>query len=176
MTRRLGLQLSASARGSIGLFPRAALGVQALLELHPAPFYAAAGATYWPAGEQRSSSYPNATLRGAGLFADLSVGFTVTTGQVALTTALCGELGGLHAEALGIDQPQPKRVLWAAAGASALATLSLLSHWTLGVEAAGLVPIFRTRWLVQSAAGDVPAYEASAVAPRVYLRLGYRFR
>jgi hypothetical protein len=144
--------------------------------MHPAPFYAAAGVTYWPAGERQSASYPNATLRGAGLFADLSVGYTLTAGQVAVTTALCGELGGLHAEALGIDQPQPKRVVWAAAGASALATISLLSHWTLGVEVAGLVPIFRTKWLVQSATDDVPAYEASIVAPRVSLRLGYRFR
>jgi hypothetical protein len=174
--QRLGLQLSASARGSLGLFPHAALGVHALLELHPAPFYAAVGVTYWPTGEQRSSSYPNASLRGAGLFADLSVGFTLTAGPLAVTPALCAELGGLRAEALGIDQPQPKRVLWAAAGASLLAAVSVLSHWTLGVEVAGLVPIFRTKWLVQSPTGDAPTYEASLVAPRVSLRLGYRFR
>jgi hypothetical protein len=173
---KLRVQLSASARGATGLLPHSpALGIQAQLELRRSPFYAAGGVSYWPSSEQRSATYPSATLRGSGLFSELSLGVDLSGGPLRVATALCAELGELRADALGIQQPRPTRVLWAAAGASGLAALRLLGSWNLALELGGLIPIFRTHWLVQGPQGDVAAYVAAAVGLRVGLRLGYTF-
>lgn len=175
--RALHLQLSAAARADVGTFPQQpAWGVQAQLAARYKPLYAALGVTYWPAHEQRSESYPNARLRGSGLFADLGLGLDVTTRPVVLTPTLDVELGLLYAEALGIAGPERNRMLWVAFGPSVATAISVLPDLWLSLELSGLIPVYRTHWLVRTPQADVPAFDASPLVLRVALRVSYTLR
>lgn len=176
-TRVLHLQLWAAVRADVGTFPhQPALGVQAQLVARLAPLYFAIGATYWLPRDQRSASYPNARLRGSGVFGDLSLGWDVSTKAVVLTPALHAELGLLNAEARGIASPEGSRALWFAFGPSMSATLSILSDFWLGLEISGLIPAYRTHWLVRTPDSNVPAFDAAPMVLRIAVRVGYTLR
>jgi len=176
-TSGLRLQLWAAARADFGTFPhQPALGAQAQLAARLAPLYMALGATYWPAREQRSVTYPNARLSGSGVFGDLALGWDISAKPVVLTPALNVELGLLYAEALGIAGPERTRTLWFALGPSVSAAVNILSDLWLALEISGLVPAYQTHWLVRTPRGDVPAFDAAPLVLRVAVRVGYAVR
>ena len=176
-TRSLRLQLWAAARAGFGTFPhQPAWGVQAQLAARFEPLWVAIGATYWPASEQRSESYPNARLRGSGAFGDLSVGFDIPTARVLLSPALSAELGLLDAEALDITGPERARAVWFAVGPSIAASWSVLTDLWLGLELSGLIASHRIAWHVRTPEGDVPAFGAAPLVLRISVRVGYSLR
>lgn len=173
-TNPLRLQLSAAARANFGTFPhRPAPGMQAQLAARISPLYLALGVSYWPAFQQSSSSYPNARLRGSGIFSDLSIGLDIITQPILLTAALDLELGQLMAQAEGIAGPQSTRSLWLATGPSAGVGISFLNDWGLALELAGLTPLYRTHWLVRTPTADVSTFVAARMVFRLSLRLSY---
>jgi hypothetical protein len=173
----LHLQLSAALRADLGTFPhQPALGVQAQLAARISSLSVGLGLTYWPAREQPSLSYPNARLFGRGLFADLAAGVDISARPIMLTPALNVELGQLDAQAVGIEGPERSRMLWIALGPSLSAAVSLFTDWSIALEVSGLVPAYRTHWLVRTPAGDVPAFDAAPIVLRGALRIGYALR
>jgi len=174
--RALRLQLSAAARADFGTFPhQPAWGMQAQLAARIRPLYVALGATFWPAREQHSVSYPNARLRGSGVFGELGVGLDLSTKPLVLTPALNVELGLLYAEATGIAGPERNRVLWFAFGPSLSAAVNVLTDFWLALDVAGLIPAYQTHWLVRTPEGDVPAFDAAPLVLRIAVRIGYNF-
>jgi hypothetical protein len=164
-------------RAGLGTFPqRPALGVQAQLALRIAAWSIALGVTYWPSREQSSPSYPGARLHGSGIFSDLALGLDVTTRPIVVTPALNLELGQLSAEAVGIQGPELNRVFWLAAGPSASIAVNVLNDWALALELAGLIPVYRIRWLVRTPEGDAAAFVAAPVALRLSFRIRYWLR
>ena len=175
--RRLHLQLSAAVRAGLGTLPQQpALGVQAQLALRISALQLSLGVTYWPAREQGSPTYPSARLRGSGIVTDVGFGWHLTATPFVLTPALNLELGQLSGEATGIEGPELQRALWLAAGPCASIAVNLSYDWAVALELSALVPISRTHWLVRTPAGDVQAFVAAALAPRLSLRIGYLLR
>ena len=174
--RTLRLQLSAAARADFGTFPhQPAFGMQVQLAARIRPLYVALGATFWPAREQHSVSYPNARLRGSGVFGEVGVGLDLSTKPLVLTPALNVELGVLYAEATGIAGPERNPVLWFAFGPSLSAAFNVLTDFWLALDVAGLIPAYQTHWLVRTPEGDVPAFDAAPIVLRIAVRIGYNF-
>lgn len=176
-TLELAALLEAGATMDAGMLPRSpAWGIRLALGLRVGRLCTAFGFNLWPPAEAESDAHATARLVARAWTADLALGLPLAIGSVSLTPEVAFEYGLLHVDALGIADSQPARVTWMAAGAGVRAALAIAPKLELGLQARGLVPFERARYLLRTNAGDVPLFTSAPIALRVTLDLTYRIR
>jgi hypothetical protein len=170
----LGLALGAGAALDLGMLPRSpSVGLRLELGLQVGRLRTTGGWSLWLPGDVEPETYPTALLEGRAWTADLALGLEFAVATFAFTPAVAFEYGQLRVDARHIADPQQARATWIAAGAGVRAALAIVPKLEIGLQARGLVPFERPRFLVRTNVGDVTAFTSAPIALRVSLDLTY---
>ena len=172
----LGWDIGAALRLGFGMLPQApALGLQPQLGLRFGRLSGRLGFTFWLEARTSSESYPNARLDGSGWLGDAGVCFELARPPITLAPCAVGEFGQLVLEPHDISSPARSPAGWGAVGAGVRTGYLIAGGVWATLDAHGLAPLSRPRWLVRTAQGDAELFTTEPVTARVAIGLSYAF-